>query len=94
MPHAMESTHSCPGGSHTRHDREGYKRLAIVPWTMRIECDWRSDYQRSLIACFVWVLKSAIESLKQFYDAGPVYPPYYHNYEPHTVSLAPPITVC
>jgi len=61
--------------------RDGTVQMEPLTCGMRMDCDWRNDYHRNMIARFVWALGRAIESLKQFYEQQPTDPSLYYDYE-------------
>jgi len=61
--------------------RDGAVQMEPLTCGLRTDCDWRNDYHRNMIARFVWALKIAIESLRQFYDKGPTDTSHYYDYE-------------
>ena len=55
---------------------------ALTP-TLRVDCDFRDDHQRNLLASFVRALRNAFEGLREFYSSPSSPIPDPHGYRSH-----------
>jgi hypothetical protein len=52
-------------------------------WGMRLNYDWHSDFERGLIARFIWSVRNCIKDMKMFYDSKNAPLAYYQlEYQP------------